>query len=251
MWELVESRTCPSCLSLSLILAWGLSSSQPSSCKVLGAICLTRRPPTSSAPSAAWEGTGHSAVLGESFLKVQASLGRTVPPGGKPLSSQRLVERVAEAHRASLAPSWRKLEAQAVRGPRGGGRQVPHVLPQLRLPAEQGLFRRHRLSSLASAFFQEFPPLPSHRLGTHPVLTDFHDFKAASSCSRVPRGWKVPNQPPIWLLLLLGSLETLAPPEAWLPRPHILPSVTLSSSPRTPVPRARGPCRVTEAHCPL
>lgn len=182
MWELVASRTCPSCLSLSLILAWGLSSSQPSSCKVLGAICLTRRPPTSSAPSAAWEGTGHSAVLGESFLKVQASLGRTVPPGGKPLSSQRLVERVAEAHRASLAPSWRKLEAQAVRGPRGG-RQVPHVLPQLRLPAEQGLFRRHRLSSLASAFFQEFPPLPSHRLGTHPVLTDFHDFKAASSCS--------------------------------------------------------------------
>lgn len=119
VWELGESRTCPSCLSLSLILAWGLSSSQPSSCKVLGAICLTRRPPTSSAPSAAWEGTGHSAVLGESFLKVQASLGRTVPPGGKPLSSQRLVERVAEAHRASLAPSWRKLEAQAVRGPRG------------------------------------------------------------------------------------------------------------------------------------
>lgn len=85
----------------------------------LGGHLPDQEAPTSSAPSAAWEGTGHSAVLGESFLKVQASLGRTVPPGGKPLSSQRLVERVAEAHRASLAPSWRKLEAQAVRGPRG------------------------------------------------------------------------------------------------------------------------------------
>lgn len=94
-------------------------------------------------------------------------------------------------------------------------------------------------SSSSSAFLQEFPPLPSHKLCRHPVLTDFYDFKAASSGSS--NTLKLERSQPASHLASApaavchprnaGARDRQEPPDALLPHPHIPLSLALSSPP--------------------